>query len=172
MALFVGLIMKKFTILLAILIGSNVSATTLHFSPEIRIGPYIGSGISGGGAQLGLTDVWGMDAVYLSYSHTSSEFLNIDKDRIKTYRVGVQHNIPSFPAVGFQVELGGLKYEGERDWWAGQESVSSTGVSSTVSAVYNFNDHLGVRMGMDINYIPDMASEISSMFSTGVILRF
>ena len=94
--------MKKYILTVGLLTSFSSFASGLHFSPEIKMGPYTGSGISGGGAQVGLTDVWGLNAVYLSYSHTSAEFIT-DKDRLKTYRIGAQYNLPKLPMLGFQV---------------------------------------------------------------------
>ncbi|MDA0149116.1 hypothetical protein [Vibrio sp. LaRot3] len=166
--------MKKTLLFFGLLMGSSTALANIHISPEVRLGPYFGSGISGGGLQLGLTDILGTDALYLSHSHLSAEFIT-DKDRIKTYRLGAQYDFSTVPSLGFQVELGMLEYEGSRTI-LNTQTRSGTGISSAFAWVYNVNSNLGVRAGMDINYIDKsksfLSSDLSATFNAGVILHF
>ncbi|OLQ84398.1 hypothetical protein BIY21_20130 [Vibrio ponticus] len=169
--------MKKTILLMCLMASSNALATGLHISPDMKIGPYFGSGISGGGLQLGVTDTAGLDAIYLSYSHTSAEILT-DKDRLKTYRLGAQYNLPQVPMLGFQLEIGGVKYEGSRYyfWNKPTEYREGSGVSMAAAWVLAVNDNLALRAGMDVNYIDSDKTYLSSNFSTtlntGIVLRF
>lgn len=168
--------MKKYILTVGLLTSFSSFASGLHFSPEIKIGPYTGSGISGGGVQVGLTDVWRLDAVYLSYSHTSAEFLT-DKDRLKTYRIGAQYNLEQVPILGFQFEVGAVNYEGSRNYiFSPTEYRDGSGVSTAAAWVLQINDTIGLRAGIDINYIDKkktyLSSDFSTTFSSGITLRF
>ena len=168
--------MKKTLILISLVTSFGSYASGLHLSPEIKMGPYVGSGISGGGLQLGITDVLGLDAIYASYTHTSADILT-DKDRLKTYRIGAQYSLPQAPMLGFQLELGGVEYQGSRDYiFSPRQYREGSGVSLAGAWVLQINDNLGLRAGIDINYIDKnksyLSSDFSTTFSTGITLRF
>lgn len=168
--------MKKTFCLICLLASSAGSAAGLHISPDIKIGPYSGSGISGGGLQMGVTDVFGLDSLYVSYSHTSARIL-IDKDRLKTYRIGAQYNLPQVPMLGFQLEVGGVQYEGSRNYFFSPSQYrEGSGVSVAGAWVLQINDNLGFRAGLDINYIESnktyLSGDFSATLNTGVVLRF
>lgn len=170
--------MKKTLLTLALLSPLPVLASGLHLSPEIKMGPYLGSGISGGGLQLGVTDVLGLDAMYLSYSHTSSEIL-LDKDRLKTYRLGGQYQFVEFPMkMALQLEAGLVEYQGRRDYVFSSETKYKQGNGASVGAawVVFVNDNVGFRLGGDFNYIDKsktlFGTHWSATLSTGVVFHF
>ncbi|EGU49345.1 hypothetical protein VII00023_09920 [Vibrio ichthyoenteri ATCC 700023] len=168
--------MKKTLITFSLLASFGSFASGLHISPELKLGPYVGSGNLGGGLQVGITDVLGLDALYMSYSHTSANILT-DKDRLKTYRIGAQYNLPQAPMFGFQVEIGGVEYEGSRNYiFSPTKYRDGSGVSTAAAWVLQINDTIGLRAGIDINYIDNkntyLSSDFSTTFSTGVTLRF
>ncbi|EGU39004.1 hypothetical protein [Vibrio scophthalmi] len=168
--------MKKTLVAFSLLASFGSFASGLHISPELKLGPYVGSGNLGGGLQVGITDVLGLDALYVSYSHTSAKILT-DKDRLKTYRVGAQYNLPKAPMVGFQLEIGGVEYEGSRHYFfSPREYRDGTGISTAGAWVLQVNDHLGFRAGIDINFVDKkdtyLNSNFSTTFSTGITLRF
>ncbi|MGD8116273.1 hypothetical protein [Vibrio sp. TRT 29B02] len=170
--------MKKQLLTLALLAPMTASATGLHISPEIKMGPYLAAGISGGGLQLGLTDIVGLDALYLSYSHTSAEIL-LDKDRFKTYRVGGQYQFIDHPMkMALQLEGGVVEYQGTRDYIWSSEAKYKEATGATVSAawVVFVNDNIGFRVGSDVHYIDQsktlLGTHWSATFSTGVVLHF
>lgn len=155
----------------------NVAAQTIHFSPEIKTGPYVGSGLSGYGFQLGVKDIFGLESLYLSYSDTNAEFINIDQDQITTYRVGGQFQIIEYPQMSLQVEAGYATYEGERDYiFYGKRSLKQEGVSTSVSWAIGINRYVAFRAGIDISYLDKSSTFLSSSFvptfSTGIILTF
>ncbi|MCK6262530.1 hypothetical protein KP803_04505 [Vibrio sp. ZSDE26] len=169
--------MKKLLISLALLCSSSAFANTIHISPDMRIGPYTGSGISGGGIQIGLADTFGLDAIYVSYSHTSAEFLTY-KDRLKTYRIGGQYQFVSVPKMALQLEAGVVEYEGSKDniWGTHTTYTDDTGASISASWVVFINDNIGFRAGADFNYLDrnktDFGQNISAMVSTGIVFQF
>ncbi len=170
--------MKKHLLALTLLAPITASATGLHISPEFKIGPYFGSGISGGGLQLGATDVLGLDALYLSYSHTSAELL-WDKDRLKTYRVGGQYHFIDQPIkFGLQLEAGVVEYEGYREpiFSGDTRYAEGTGASFSAAWVVFPTDNIGFRLGGDFNYIDKkktlLENNWSATFSTGIIFHF
>ncbi len=152
-------------------------ASTFHVSPDLRIGPFAGSGITGGGIQLGMTDSFGFDAVYISYSQNSFEFITTE-EKLATYRVGIQHQIESMPLVGFQVELGLVEYEGTYHKILSDSSDYRSGKGPSISFAWTLGltDHIAFRAGGDINYIDrdntHMPYSTSAMFTTGVIFQF
>lgn len=167
--------MKRHLLTLALLTPFAASATGLHISPEIKMGPYLGSGISGAGLQLGATDVLGLDALYVSYSHTSAEIL-WDKDRFKTYRVGGQYQFIDHPMkMGLQLEGGVVEYEGTRDF-PNARYTEGTGASISAAWVVFVNDNVGFRLGGDFNFIDKkdtlFDSHWSATLSTGVVFHF
>jgi len=179
MALNFGDTMKYPLILMALSAISNpLFATSLHFSPEIKMGPYFGAGISGAGAQVGVADKLGVDAIYLSYSHTSAEFLNYDKDRLKTYRIGTQYQLIERPKMALQLEVGVVEYNGSRRIIGSTDrrKRSGNGLSTAASWVVFINPNVGFRTGVDINYVNKsntyLAGSLSGIFSTGVVFQF
>lgn len=170
--------MKKQLLAIALLTPLTTQASGLHISPEFKIGPYFGSGISGGGLQLGATDVLGLDALYLSYSHTSAELL-WDKDRLKTYRVGGQYHFIDQPVkFGLQLEAGMVEYQGSRDdiWSDNTRYAEGTGASFSAAWVIFPTENIGFRLGGDFNYIDKsktlLENNWSATLSTGVIFHF
>lgn len=170
--------MKKHFLALTLLIPFTTSATGLHISPDIKMGPYVGSGISGGGLQLGLSDVLGLDALYLSYGHTSAEFL-LDKDRLKTYRLGGQYQFVETPMkMALQLEAGLVEYEGSRDYVFSSETTYRQGNGASISAAWVtfINENVGFRLGTDIHYIDKsktlFGTHWSATLSTGIIFHF
>ncbi|KII79835.1 hypothetical protein [Vibrio renipiscarius] len=168
--------MKKALFTLTLMASFGSSASGLHLSPELKFGPYVGSGNLGAGLQVGITDVLGLDALYVSYSHTSAKVLT-DKDRLKTYRIGAQYHLTQAPMIGFQVEIGGVKYEGSRHYiFSPKEYRDGSGVSAAGAWVLQVNDSLGFRAGIDINFVDKkdtyLNSDFSTTFNTGVTLRF
>jgi len=170
--------MKKQLLSLALLAPITAGATGLHISPELKMGPYLGAGISGGGLQLGLTDVAGLDALYLSYSHTSAEIL-LDKDRFKTYRVGGQYQFIDHPIkMALQLEGGIVEYQGKRDyvWSSNSTYTEATGATISAAWVVFVNDNVGFRLGSDFHYIDQnktlLGTHWSATLSTGVVFHF
>ncbi|MGR5278287.1 hypothetical protein ACPV5J_16510 [Vibrio rotiferianus] len=164
-------------VLTLVLLPGVTSAKNLHISPEIKMGPYWGAGISGGGLQLGGTGVLGLDALYMSYSHTSAELL-WDKDRLKTYRIGAQYQLLDHPnKLGFQIEAGLVEYEGQRDYIWSDKSRSAHGSGASISGawVLFMNEHVGLRVGGDFNYIDKkktlLGNSWSATFSTGIVIH-
>lgn len=155
----------------------NITAATIHFSPEFKIGPYVGAGISGYGVQLGAKDVFGLESLYLSYSDTNAEYLNIDKDRITTYRIGGQFGLIESPRMSLQVEVGYATYKGERDYiWGNKRLLKQEGMSTSASWVIGINKYTAFRAGIDISYLDHsstlLGSSLVPTFSTGIILNF
>lgn len=170
--------MKQLALIALSLSSFMASATTLHVSPEFKIGPYAGSGISGAGLQLGVTDVFGLDALYVSYSHTEAEIL-LDEDKLTTYRLGGQYQLVDKPMkMALQLEAGMVQYEGHRDYIWSDQSKSAEGKGASISGawVVFVNDNVGFRVGADINYIDQkntlFGTNWSAMFSSGIVLHF
>ncbi|WP_419833861.1 hypothetical protein [Endozoicomonas atrinae] len=110
--------MKKKLLLATLLLSSSFTySSSFHLSPEVKFGPYIGAGLSGAGLQAGIADTFGLEAIYLSYSYTSADFLHIDQDKLKTYRLGVQHNLMQNRKMSIQVEAGMVEYSGNRKYF-------------------------------------------------------
>ena len=170
--------MNKILIPLLLISSTSVFANTIHISPEIKIGPYEGSGISGAGMQLGLTDTLGLDAVYVSYSHTSAEFLGIHKDRLKTYRIGAQKQLVNRPKMSLQLEAGVVEYTGQkRSYWGSDvQTIEAKGVSISASWVIAVTDNIAFRAGTDFNYIDRdktfLPYDLTATISTGVVVSF
>jgi len=170
----------KFTLLFIFfaLSSSSLWATNIHFSPEIKMGPYYSSGLSGAGFQFGVPDKFDLDAIYLSYTHTSAEFIGIDKDRLKTYRLGLQYELLTKPKVSVQFEAGLIDYEGSRkNIWNNELSyLSGKGISSAAALVIFINKNVGFRVGLDINYIDKnntfLSYPIATTYSSGIVLQF
>ncbi|WP_070962527.1 hypothetical protein [Vibrio sonorensis] len=167
--------MKKLITPLLLLSSFSSFANTVYVSPDLRVGPYFGSGISGGGLHLGLTNTLGLDAVYLSYSHISAEYIT-DRDRLKTYRLGTQYNFESAPDIGVQFEMGVVDYQGTRTILSNTRERDGTGISGAFAWTLNVSDQLGFRAGMDLNYIDRhktfLSSHLSTSLNLGVTLRF
>lgn len=168
---------SKFTFFVLLFISNVTFATNVHFSPEIKTGPYYTSGASGGGLQIGVSDKSGLDALYLSYTHTSAEFIT-DKDRLKTYRLGVQYQLVTKPKIAVQFEGGVVDYEGSRRNIFDDERryLSGLGVSSAAALVIFINKNIGLRAGLDLNYIDTndtfLSYPFSATYSAGLVLHF
>ncbi|WP_261817046.1 hypothetical protein [Vibrio gallicus] len=165
------------TILAVTFLSIPAKANSFHFSPEIKTGPYAGSGLSGYGFQFGLNDIIGLRSLYISYTDTNSKFLNVDKDQITTYRVGGQ--IPLVESIGLSllVEAGFAKYNGEREYAFGDTRyLEQSGASTSVAVAYDINQHVAVKAGMDLSYLDSsstlLSSSIAPTFSTGFIFKF
>ncbi|WP_159654030.1 hypothetical protein [Vibrio atypicus] len=170
--------MKKLALIALTLSSFAANAANIHVSPEIKMGPYVGSGISGLGLQLGVADVLGLDALYVSYSHTEAEIL-LDEDKLTTYRIGGQYQLVDNPMkMALQLEAGVVHYEGHRDYIWPDKSRSAEGKGASVSGswVVFVNDNVGFRLGADINYIDQdktlFGTNWSAMLSSGVVLHF
>jgi len=163
---------------LLLISSTSVFANTIYFSPEMKIGPYVGSGISGAGMQLGLTDSFGLDAVYLSYSHTSAEFLYLDKDRLKTYRIGAQKQMVNRPKMSLQLETGLVEYEGKQNRFSNSavKTIEGKGASISANWVVAVTDNIAFRAGTDFNYIDRnktfLPYSLTATISTGVVFSF
>jgi len=170
--------MNKILVPLLLISSTSVFANTIHVSPEMKIGPYQGSGISGAGIQLGLTDRLGLDAVYLSYSHTSADFYGIDNDRLKTYRLGGQYQLVSKPKMSLQLEVGFVNYEGIQEpiFTGPTRYREGQGASISASWVIAVNDNIAFRAGTDFNYIDQdntfLSYDLTATISTGIVLTF
>ncbi len=170
--------MKKQLLAIALFTPLTTQASGLHISPEIKMGPYVDAGLSGGGLQLGMTDLLGLDALYLSYSHTSADIL-WDKDRLKTYRVGGQYHFIDQPVkFGLQLEAGIVEYQGSREyiWSETTRYAEGTGASLSAAWVLFPTNNIGFRVGGDFNYIDKsktlLGNNWSATLSTGVIVHF
>lgn len=170
--------MPKRLIPLLLLSSSSVLANTVHISPAMTFGPYIGAGISGGGLQLGLTDRLGWDAVYFSYSHTSAQFLLHEKDRLKTYRLGVQTEVIRMPGVSVQFEAGLVEYDGKKKYWGDDEVYTADAIGASISFawVHAITDNIAVRSGGDLNFIDRdktfLPYDLSATISMGIVMNF
>lgn len=168
----------KILILACSLFSHFALPSTLHISPEMKLGPYMGAGISGGGLQLGIADTMGLDAIYFSHSHTSAEFLNYDKDRLKTYRLGAQYPLPMLASMAIQFEAGIVEYEGSRRSILSSDRTYRDGYGTSIATawVVSVNDNIGVRSGIDVNYVDKsntfLSNSLSATFSAGVTLQF
>ena len=159
------------------LTATQLFANTIHFSPEIKTGPYIGSGFSGYGIQLGLRDVYNMESIYLSYTDTQAQFLLIDEDQITTYRIGAQMNIPRNPYTSFQVEVGYATYNGTRNYWGSDNpTLEQSGLSTSIAGVVALNRNFALKLGMDLNFLDKKSTYLSysvaPTYSTGLVLSF
>lgn len=128
--------------------------------------------------QLGLASVGTFDAIYLSYSHTSSEFLYYDKDRLKTYRLGGQYNFIEKPRMGLQLEFGIVDYEGSRRDFTGPNNRKREGKGPSIAAswVIAVSDTISFRAGLDFNYVDKndtyLPYSLATTFSSGIAFSF
>ena len=171
--------MKKKLLLATLLLSSPFTySSSFHLSPEVKFGPYIGAGLSGAGLQAGIANTFGLEAIYLSYSYTSADFLHIDQDNLKTYRLGVQHNLIQNRKMSIQVEAGMVEYTGNRKYFIGNQSHerNASGTSLSSSWVTYFNDSLGFRVGATLNYIDRRKTFLpystSATVATGLVFNF
>ncbi|MGF1696856.1 hypothetical protein L4D20_07640 [Vibrio kyushuensis] len=169
--------MKKLFLSIILLVSTNALANTIHISPDFRIGPHLGSGVAGGGFQYGLADTLGLEALYASYSHTSSEILR-SHTRLETYRVGGQFPVIPAANISLQIEAGVVKYEGTRNSYTSDEVRygAATGASISAAWVIFVNDNLGFRLGGDFNFIDQNKStdshSVYATIATGVVFQF
>ncbi len=160
-----------------VLLSAAPHADTLHLATEMKTGPYISSGLSGYGLQLGARDVLGIQAVYVYYTQIQARFMFFDEDEIQTYRLGGLFGLPHVPKVALQLEAGLAKYDGYRKSFIGESrSTSQQGVSTFIAWVYNASRHLDFRIGMDINYLNRkntfLGSSLAPTYSTGMVVHF
>ena len=120
-------------------------SSSLHLSPELKIGAYHGFGM-----QAGMTDVANFDAVYLSYSHLWYESDRYDES-VDSYRVGIQQSYGSKSLHGFQAEIGFATYDGDKTRSGVTENKSATGLSIGGAYVYQATSMLALRAGADMN---------------------
>ncbi len=168
---------RHFWLLCLLLAAPATVANSFHISPALTAGPYWGSGVSGGSLQLGLADRAGFDALYLSYSQSASEFLFVDEDSLKTYRIGLQHQSSNFPDLILQLEAGLLDYKGSRNYLiGGTQYKEGIGASFAFATVTPLTDSVAFRLGGDINILNRnttyLSSSVSFMLATGIIFRF
>ncbi|WP_261874917.1 hypothetical protein [Vibrio rarus] len=142
--------MKRFIIVL--FMPFMVQGHDLHFSPHITVGPMYGTGISGYGGQLGITNVFGNNTLYASVEQIEYRYFT-DEERWNTYRIGIQHPLKYEPRVQFQFELGSIDYTGSRDLAWDLQSRSGHGISSSTAVVFKFNSYFAVRGGISLNYV-------------------
>ncbi|WP_153914869.1 hypothetical protein [Shewanella sp. TC10] len=171
--------MKKIIFVLLTLYSFQTFAASVHVSPELKIGPYYDHTqvVSGAGLQLGIAGVLNTQSIYVSYGHTSASFIHIDKDRLKTYRIGIQDNFFGLPdAMALQFELGWVEYEGERNIFGNVQHKDGSGASIASAIVYNINDNIAVRVGLEFNIIDKsntfLESNVSNILATGLIFTF
>ncbi|CAH0525688.1 hypothetical protein [Vibrio hippocampi] len=165
------------TLMAAALLSAQTKASTIHFSPEIKSGPYAGSGISGYGLQLGLSDLFGLESLYFSYTDTNAEFLDVDQDQITTYRLGGQIQLVESPKMSLQLEAGIATYNGEREYIFGSKRyLDQDGFSTSVAWAIELNQHIAAKIALDLNYLNSsstfLSSSIAPTISTGFIFRF
>ncbi|MGF1696855.1 hypothetical protein L4C54_14385 [Vibrio lamellibrachiae] len=162
--------MKKLLLPIMLLTPISASAMGIHISPEVKAGIMLGSGI-----QLGVTDVWGLEAVYGSY-HYMSETNSVYDHSSKAYRMGVQKMFGQNKRFGFQAEIGYAEYEGTRDSWSETKHRTAESVSIGGAYVYQATDSIGLRAGMDINLYgignAYFAYGAQPSFSLGAIFHF
>jgi len=160
--------MKKLSLITLSLTSFMASASTLHISPELKIGAYQGVGI-----QLGATDVIDLDAVYFSYNVTGYESSVYD-ERIDSYRIGGQKMLGASKVHGFQAEMGFAQYDGTKDW-SSPVRYKADGISFGGAYVFQATEHLGLRAGVDFNMFrwgnTHIPYDMSPTFNLGVILN-
>ena len=137
--------LKNIILALSLLSAPMVHASSLHFSPELKIGAYHGFGM-----QAGITDVASFDAVYLSYSHLWYESDRYDES-VDSYRLGIQQSYGSKGLHGFQAEIGFATYDGDKTRSGVTENKSATGLSIGGAYVYQATSMLALRAGADMN---------------------
>ncbi|MEH6454081.1 MAG: hypothetical protein V7782_13690 [Psychromonas sp.] len=166
--------MKRLLFLLLLASGSvsaEKSQNRIHLSPSIKISEFRGADI-----QLGLTDVWTLDAVYLSYGESWNDADRYD-EKARFYRVGLQHMFEHIPNAGFQAEIGMATYKGDKYSNNVAETKESLGLSIAGAYVYQINPNLGFRSGFDYSIFGQEKTHIyygDSLlsFNLGFLLRF
>lgn len=137
--------LRNIVLALSLLSAPMVHASSLHLSPELKIGAYHGFGM-----QAGMTDVASFDAVYLSYSHLWYESDRYDES-VDSYRLGIQQSYGSKGLHGFQAEIGFATYDGDKTRSGVTENKSATGLSIGGAYVYQATSMLALRAGADMN---------------------
>ena len=162
--------LKNIVLSLSLLSASMVHASSLHFSPELKIGAYHGFGM-----QAGITDVANFDAVYLSYSHLWYESDRYDES-VDSYRVGIQQSYGSKSLHGFQAEIGFATYDGDKTRSGVTENKSATGLSIGGAYVYQATSVLALRAGADMNIFDHNETcipyDTTINFNLGAIITF
>lgn len=162
---------------ISLFLSIQTFANTFHLSPDIRLGPYAGAGISGMGLQLGVRKALNLESIYLSYSETNAEFLYMQEDSLKTYRLGGELLLGQSPIHSLQVELGYVTYVGNREYIFGESrTLEQDGISSSVSWVVEYNNYLSLRAGMELHFLDKSSTflgvSLVPAFSTGVVVKF
>lgn len=161
-------IMKKHLLALILLTPLTATASDLHLSPEVKIGPYLGAGI-----QVGMTDVLDLDAVFFSYNRTAYQSSVYD-EAIDSFRIGGQKMLGASKTHGFQAEVGYAKYDGTKDLFS-PTRYKADGISIGGAYVFQATESLALRGGVDFNLFgwgnTHIPYDISPTFNLGVILN-
>ncbi len=151
------------------LLASFSTTANIHFSPDIKLGMQWGIG-----AQLGLQDVMGFEAVYGSFGLSDSHWFS-DKESIKHYRVGVQYEEKKYQAYSVQMEAGVAEYKGSRNYYGrDREDLKAYGPSVAAALVFDYNLPIKVRYGLELNYFRHqetyLPSGLSPQINAGIII--
>ncbi|WP_157490725.1 hypothetical protein [Enterovibrio coralii] len=159
----------KRTLSIATLFISAIASADVHFSPDLKVGMQWGAG-----AQLGVKDVMGFEAVYGSFGVSDSHWFS-DRESVKHYRIGLQYEEKSQQAYSVQLEAGIAKYRGTRNYFSsGSETLQAYGPSVGAALVFDYNMPVKVRYGMELGYFRHQNTYLSSglapQFNVGFIL--
>ena len=142
----------------------------IHLSAEAKLGAYYGLGV-----QLGLTNIPGLDTLFLSYGRTWSVFL-VHEELLETYRLGMQKMLGAEKIYGFQAELGYASYEGTRRFIGRDQTRSADGFSLAGAFVYQATSSIGLRGGIELHYFDPSATylpySLTPVFTLGVNVHF
>ncbi|WP_394209941.1 hypothetical protein [Enterovibrio calviensis] len=161
--------MMKKILFAASLLASTFAVADIHFSPDLKIGMQWGLG-----AQLGMSDTLGFEAIYGSFGIAESHWFS-DRESIKHYRVGVQYEEQKYRAYSVQLEAGVAKYSGSRDYYSrDREDLSAYGPSVAAALVFDYNLPIKVRYGLEMGYFKHqdtyLSGGISPQINVGVVL--
>ncbi|EOD78682.1 hypothetical protein D515_02674 [Grimontia indica] len=160
--------MKKLVCSVALAFSSMATAD-IHFSPDLKIGMQWGLG-----AQLGVNDVMGFEAVYGSFGIADSYWFS-DKESVKHYRLGVQYLESKHQAYSVQLEAGIAEYKGTRNYFGrDREDLKAYGPSVGAALVFDYNLPIKVRYGLEMGYFRHqdtfLPSGLAPQLNVGVIL--
>jgi len=162
--------MYRLLCLFFVFVSGVASASTIHLSPSLKINGYRGAEM-----QLGLTDIWSFDAVYLNYGESWNKTNRYD-ERARHYRVGLQHKFERAPHNGFQAEIGVASYSGKKYSSSSVDAKESLGLSLAGAYVYQINSNIGVRSGVDYSIFSQQNTHFYSdsllSINLGVLIRF
>ncbi|MFB1077747.1 hypothetical protein [Photobacterium damselae] len=158
--------MNKKWLAIALLMSTSASAN-IHFSPDIKLGPYY----LGLGAQVGLQDVMSVESVYGSFGYMDSTFLS-DKETMSHYRIGTQYKEQSKGIYSVQLEAGVAKYKGARYYWRDKETKESYGPSIAGALVFNNSSPFQVRVGAELSYFKKsyLPSRLAPNVTFGILM--